>query len=45
MLPSYGNHSIDLVNNQLTGFYMLGRLIVNGLILKFCFACYNQKIC
>ena len=37
VLPSYGNHSIDVhsKSNQLTGFYMRAILPLNGLILAF----------
>ena len=32
MLPSYRNQSVDCKANQLTGFYIMGTLFVNGLI-------------
>ena len=31
MFPVYRNQSTDLHANQLTGFYMMGTLVVNGL--------------
>ena len=32
VLPTYRNQSIDLLANQLTGFYMRATLALNGLI-------------
>ena len=31
VLPSYRNQSVDLLANQLTGFYMRATLALNGL--------------
>ena len=39
MFPSYRNQSVDLLckSNQLTGFYMMGALVVKGLMENFIF--------
>ena len=37
VLPSYRNQSIDLLANQLTGFYMRATLTFNGLNKPACF--------
>ena len=34
MFPLYRNQSVDFSANQLTGFYMMGTLVVKGLIGK-----------
>ena len=32
MFPSYRNQSVDLLRKSLTGFYMMGKLVVKRLI-------------